>query len=125
MIRLNLLICATAACAAAASSRDVAGEWATAKLFGRPVPRAMEPHLLVRGMSESIGRHRIRDRAFLIGGRNFDDGIHMPSPGEILVRLPSPAAVFESSVGVDGNDLGYYANAGRGSVIASVESGGR
>ena len=125
MIRLILFICATAACAAAASSRDVAGEWVAAKLNGRPTPPAMQAHLLVRGVSKSIGRHRMRDRAFLIGGRNFDDGIHMPSPGEILVRLPAPAAVFESFVGVDGNDLGYYANAGRGSVIASVETGGR
>ncbi|HVX66987.1 MAG TPA: alpha-galactosidase, partial [Bryobacteraceae bacterium] len=85
---------------------------------------AAEPHLLVRGASRAIERQRIRGRAFLIGGRTFEDGIHMPSPGEILVRLPVPAALFEASVGVDGNDLGYYANAGRGSVTASVEAAG-
>jgi alpha-galactosidase len=96
-----------------------------AKLLGRVEAPAAEPYLLVHGVSGSIGRHSMRDRAFLIAGQKFDDGVHMPSPGEIEVRLPSGAAVFEAAVGVDGNDLGYYANAGRGSVIATVEAGGR
>ncbi len=49
----------------------------------------------------------------------------MRSPGEIVVRLSSGASSFQGVLGVDSNDLGYYANTGRGSVVASIEAGGR
>jgi len=52
----------------------------------------------------------IHGRLFRIKDREFDGGIAMPSPGEIRVILSAPAAWFEAVVGVDSNDLGYYAN---------------
>ena len=49
----------------------------------------------------------------------------MRSPGEITAILPSGANLFRAVIGVDSNDVGYYSNTGRGSVVASVEVGGR
>ena len=40
------------------------------------------------------------------------------------VHLPSAGKAFRAVVGVDSNDVGYYTNEGRGSLIASVEVGG-
>ncbi len=119
---LPVLLSAAAVCYAA-SPRDLARQWIEAKLLGQPVSAATESHLIVRGLEDPIERHRIRDRAFLIGTRTFEDGVHLPSPGEVMVRLSQPAARFECMVGVDSNDLGYYANAGRGSVVAAVMAG--
>ena len=54
--------------------------------------------------------------------RRYDGGLAMRSPGEITAILPSGANLFRAVIGVDSNDVGYYSNAGRGSVVASVES---
>jgi hypothetical protein len=41
------------------------------------------------------------------------------------VHLPGPGASFAAVIGVDSNDVGYYSNAGRGEVVASVEVNGK
>jgi hypothetical protein len=81
--------------------------------------------LLVYTKTGTIDRNRRRGRTFRIRDKQYERGLAMPSPGEILTRLPGPGAAFEAVVGVDSNDLGYYSNAGRGSVVASVDVGGR
>jgi alpha-galactosidase len=102
-----------------------ARQWLSAKLLGQVSTRPAAGQLLVNLQSGIIHKNRRRDRVFLIAGRQYQRGLAMPSPGEVLVRLPEPAATFEAVVGVDSNDLGYYSNAGRGSVVASVTAGGR
>ena len=81
--------------------------------------------MLVYTRTGTIDRNRRRGRTFRIADKQYERGLAMPSPGEILVRLPGPGTAFEAAVGVDSNDLGYYSNAGRGSVVASVEVAGR
>jgi alpha-galactosidase len=49
----------------------------------------------------------------------------MRSTGEIQFQVPRGASRFQAVLGVDGNDIGYYSNAGRGSVVASVLVGER
>ena len=110
---------------ASAGPLDTARRWTSAKFLGLPDLNTVPPHLLVQLKSGTLERNRIKDRNFLIAGRRFEHGVAMPSPGEILVRLPSAASHFDAVVGVDSNDLGYYSNGGRGSVIASVEANGR
>ncbi|MFN7999001.1 MAG: alpha-galactosidase [Bryobacteraceae bacterium] len=110
---------------AAVLTADEAHLWLTAKFLGRHETRPTRAHLLIRTQSGRIDRNRRKDRAFRIAGRQYERGIAMPSPGDVVVSLPEPAATFEALVGVDSNDLGYYSNAGRGSVVASIESGGR
>ncbi len=102
-----------------------ARRWTEAKFLGQAEAAPAVPHLIVRTKSAVIYKDRIRGRKFRIAGQDFNRGIAMPSPGEIEVHLSAPAASFEAVLGVDSNDLGYYSNAGRGNVVASVDAGGR
>ena len=108
-----------------ADSFDNARRWTDAKLLGVADPRPTPATMLVQLKSGTLARNRIKDRSFRIAARAFDKGIAMPSPGEIVVRLPAPASHFDAVVGVDSNDLGYYANQGRGGVEASIHANGR
>jgi alpha-galactosidase len=110
-----------------ASSEPIAAtrRWVDAKLLGVADPNPASSHLLVRLKSGALRRNRIQDRRFLIAGSHFERGVAMPSPGEIVVRLTGPAERFRAVVGVDSNDIGYYSNGGRGSVVASVEVNGQ
>ncbi len=98
--------------------------WAEAKFAGRPEPLLPEPNLLLRLKPGALARRNIEGHPFLIGRRAFTDGIAMRSTGEIQIEVPQGASRFQAVLGVDGNDIGYYSNAGRGSVVASVLAGG-
>lgn len=101
-----------------------ASRWASAKFDGAAVASPPHPYITVRLASGALERNRRHTVKMQIAGHVYDEGIVMPSPGEIVVHLPSPARSFEAVVGVDSNDLGYYSNAGRGNVIASIEANG-
>ncbi len=102
-----------------------AGRWVQAKFLGKADAAPMRPHLIVRNKTGRIEKNRIKGRTLNIAGKLYERGIVMPLPGEVEVHLPCPGRAFEAVVGVDGNDLGYYSNAGRGSVVASVEVNGQ
>jgi hypothetical protein len=108
-----------------AGPMDKARRWAEAKFLGLAGEHPAPAHMLAQLKSGALERNRIKDRPFSIAGGRFEHGVAMPSPGEITVRLPQGAVRFEAVVGVDSNDLGYYSNGGRGSVVASVEENGR
>ena len=110
---------------AIAQPMDNARRWTRAKFLGVPDDHIAPAHLLVHLKSGALERNRIGDRRFNIAGKSFERGVAMPSPGEIVVRLPDAARRFGAVVGVDSNDLGYYSNGGRGSVVASVEANGQ
>ncbi|MGA2115803.1 MAG: alpha-galactosidase [Bryobacteraceae bacterium] len=112
-----LLLLAAASGGALAQSH----EFVRARLLGEPVAAPVRAHMLTYLKRGGIEKNRIHGRLFRIKDREFDGGIAMPSPGEIRVILSGPAAWFEAVVGVDSNDLGYYANQGRGGVEAAVE----
>lgn len=97
-----------------------ARRWTEAHLLGRSAPRPPEAHLTVTPAPGILARNNLAGRPFRIAAPEYTAGIALRAPGEILVTLPAAAARFEAIVGVDSNDLGYYANAGRGSVVASV-----
>lgn len=115
------MLCSSALSDPLASSR----RWGDAKLLGVADPNPVPAHLLVHLKSGALRHNRIQDRRFLIAGKKFERGIAMPSPGEVVVRLAGPAERFQAVVGVDSNDIGYYSNGGRGSVVAAVEVNGR
>ncbi|MFA6472625.1 MAG: alpha-galactosidase [Candidatus Latescibacterota bacterium] len=100
---------------------STARRWTAAKFLDKTDSKPFAAQMIVNLKSGTIQKNQRRDRTFLIGDRQYKNGIFMPSPGEIIVRLPEPGVTFEAVVGVDSNDLGYYSNAGRGNVIASVE----
>jgi alpha-galactosidase len=120
LVAAALLGCASAYSEPAASAR----RWVDAKFLGVADPNPLPAHILTNLKSGTLRQNRIQDRRFLIAGKSFERGVAMPSPGEIAVRLPVAAERFEALVGVDSNDIGYYSNGGRGSVVASVEVNG-
>jgi alpha-galactosidase len=100
-------------------------EFVRAKLLGEAVAVPARSHMMTYLKRGAIEKNSIQGRALRIRNQEFSRGIVMPSPGEIHVILGAPAASFEAVVGTDSNDLGYYANQGRGGVEASVEVAGR
>ncbi|MBN9660383.1 MAG: alpha-galactosidase [Acidobacteria bacterium] len=102
-----------------------ARHWTAAKFLSQPDSRPARAQLIARTKQGKFDRNGRRDRKLLIAGKNYERGLAMPTPGEIVVQLAAPARSFDAIAGVDSNDLGYYDNAGRGSVVASVETGGR
>ncbi len=99
--------------------------WAEAKFAGRSEALPPESNLLLLLKPGAFARRNIQGHPFLIAGRTFADGIAMRSKGEIQIQVPSGASRFQAVLGVDGNDIGYYSNAGRGSVVASVVVDGK
>ncbi|WP_158750428.1 alpha-galactosidase [Acidobacterium sp. S8] len=112
--------------ATTSDSTTAAQRWVAARFLGvnEPTPSA-KSFLEARLKPNALVRDRIEGHPLLIVDQKFDNGIAMRSPGEIIVRLSASASSFQGTVGVDSNDLGYYANTGRGNVVASVEAGGR
>jgi alpha-galactosidase len=100
-------------------------EFVRAKLLGEAITSPTRSHMMTYLHRGSIEKDSIQGRTLRIKGQQFRRGLVMPSPGEIHVILEAPAASFEAIVGTDSNDLGYYANQGRGGVEASVEVNGR
>ncbi len=94
--------------------------WAEAKFAGRSEPLSPETNLILRLKPDAFARKTIEGHSFVIAGQSFGDGIAMRSTGEIQFEVPQGASRFQAVVGVDSNDIGYYSNAGRGSVVASV-----
>jgi alpha-galactosidase len=122
---LLALTCQTTA-AAQNESATASHRWVAAKFLGTDEPFvSQEPYLEAHLKPNSLLRNRIQDHPLLIAGQAFDGGLAMRSPGDILVQLPAGAKSFDAVVGVDSNDVGYYSNTGRGSVVASVEAEGR
>ncbi len=112
--------------AATSDSATAAERWVAAKFLGvNQPPPSGKSFLEARLKPTALVRDRIEGHPLLIVDQKFDNGIAMRSPGEIVVHLSSDASTFQGVLGVDSNDLGYYANTGRGSVVASIEAGGR
>ena len=100
-------------------------QWVGAKLAGVQAQPLAAASMTVTPRPEALVRDRIAGQTMRIAGREYTRGVAQRAPGTISVTLPGPGVRFEAVVGVDGNDVGYYANAGRGNVVATVEADGR
>src|ERR1700733_8237270 len=130
LIRVLLVVpCLFVGIAHAAVNSDsatAAQRWVAAKFLGDSQPAPSGKSFLEAQLKPNVlVRDRIEGHPLLIVQQKFENGIAMRSPGEIVVHLSSGASSFQGVVGVDSNDLGYYANTGRGNVVASIEAGGR
>ena len=115
----------SAATASSNPGQNSAQRWLAAKFLDQTDVTPVASQMIVALKSGAIQKNQRRDQTFRIVDTKYKRGVHMPSPGAITVRLSEPARSFEAVVGVDSNDLGYYSNAGRGNVEASVAAGGR
>lgn len=100
-------------------------EWAALAFTGRGSPaRTGEVQVVLRRQDHSVlefGRSTI-GTPLRIGKRDFARGLGAHSTSAILLRLPPGAKSFQAQVGVDNN---FDTGGQRGSVIFSVEAGGK
>jgi alpha-galactosidase len=100
-------------------------DWAGAAFLGPTMPEAPTPAGLdVR--RQDYGEFRLRrsvlDTPLKIGTKAYEHGLGTHSNSEIVVRLGRPAKSFRAEIGIDTN----YDTAGqRGSVVFTVEAGGK
>ena len=126
LLPLPVLLISMCQAAVQNDNARAAHRWVTAKFLGVDEPFvSTEAYLEVHLKPNSLLRNNIEGHPLLIADQKFDSGLAMRSPGEIVVRLPKGAKVFQGVLGVDSNDVGYYSNTGRGNVVASIEADGR
>ena len=110
--------------------------WAAAKFEGKADSQLAAGYLTVHLKSGQVGKNQVSTRGYgiyatgnsplRIVDKEYWQGLYCPSAGEVVVHLPAPGKSFEAVVGVDSNQAkGFYSNAGRGRVIATVELEGR
>jgi hypothetical protein len=90
-----------------------AQRWVSAKFLGKVILPPARGYLMVHNASGSIIRNEIQGHPLRIGPEAYLRGLHFSSVGDVEVHLPGPGKSFDSVVGVDSNDLGYYSNKGR------------
>ena len=99
--------------------------WVSAKFMGKVALPPVRGYLVTsNGLAPGL-RNEIQGHPLRIGAKEYPRGLHFLSAGDVEVHLPRPGKSFDAIVGVDANDLGYYSNKGRGSVVASVVVGDR
>jgi hypothetical protein len=99
--------------------------WTEAKFLAHTESFVPEPNLVLNLKASAFLRKTIDGHAFLINTQTFTDGVAMRTPGEVEVHVPIGVRSFSAILGTDSNDVGYYSNAGRGSVIATLRADGR
>jgi alpha-galactosidase len=115
---LSAVLAAAPTLRSAPSANADVQRWVTAKFAGKPDAAISQGYLIVRG-SRAVFKNEIKGHALRIANTQYQRGINA-SVGTITVHLPGPGASFAAVIGVDSNDVGYYSNAGRGQVVASV-----
>ena len=95
-----------------------------AKFAGELQAEARQGYLIVHKASGTVLKNEVKGHTLRIANVQYQRSINT-SVGTVTVHLPRPGTSFAAVVGVDSNDVGYYSNAGRGSVVASVEIAGK
>ncbi|MGO9272837.1 MAG: NPCBM/NEW2 domain-containing protein, partial [Terriglobia bacterium] len=108
----------------ATSAETGAQQWVAAKFAGESPVGLRQGCLIVHTASGQVLKNEVKGHTLRIANTPYQRGINA-SVGTVTVHLPGPGKSFAAVVGVDGNDVGYYSNAGRGSVVASVEVAGK
>lgn len=129
MILLSFLLCvmATPNWGASVTSDELseARQWVAAKFEGKTLIRPEEAYLMLYTRSGSVQKNGIDGHSLRLADKAYRRGLYFPSVGKVAVHLPSAGESFEAEVGVDSNDLGYYSNLGRGSVMLAMKVNGK
>jgi alpha-galactosidase len=96
-------------------------KWIAAKLEGVQV-EAPRPGLEVVRNFDPVQKNARFGKPLHIGGVSYTRGLFCHANSQIIVRLPGPGKTFTAVVGVDTNE---QTTPGRGSVIFSVDVGGK
>ena len=100
-----------------------ARRWIAAKFEGTAEIKRPEPSLLVLANHDAVNKNsRGNGRPLTIAKTPYARGLYCHAVSEVVVRLPGPGKTFSAIVGVDSNDQTV---GGRGSVVFSVDVGGK
>jgi alpha-galactosidase len=124
LLTIGAVALAAPALHSATSAKADAMQWVAAKFAGEPPAAIKQGYLIVPKGSGAISKNEIKGHVFRIANTPYQRGINA-SAGTVTVHLPAPGKSFAAVVGVDSNDVGYYSNAGQGSVADSVEVAGK
>jgi len=123
-LALSVFASGAGALYSATSAETDAENWVSAKFEGKAPTAASQSFLIVREASGTVQKNNVKGHTLRIANTTYQSGVNAPV-GTVTVHLPGPGRSFAGIVGVDSNDVGYYSNAGRGNVVASVEIGGQ
>ncbi len=107
-----------------AAEMDEAARWAAAKFSGQAVKTkpVTTSGLIVLANNDPVQINGRSGKPLNINGKTFSSGLYCHANSRVVVRLPSKGSQFSAVIGVDSNE---HTRQGRGSVIFSVEVGGK
>jgi alpha-galactosidase len=113
---------ASAATAVSPDEMILARRWVGAKFQGVPEVPPLETGLTVSANYGPVQKDGRGEKPLRIGDARYARGLYCHANSRVTVRLPGPAKTLTAVLGVDTNDQTYP---GRGSVVFSVEAGGK
>lgn len=101
---------------------EEAHRWTAAKFAGKAEEMPFQAGIHVVANNDPVQMNARGGRPLRIVEREYKRGLYCHATSRLVVYLPRPAERFEAIVGVDSND---QTSGGRGSVVFSVEVGGK
>src|ERR1035437_10365250 len=99
-----------------------ASRWVAAKFMGVATNEAPTVGLIVLANNDPVQLNSRAGRPLRIADKDYSRGLYCHAVSKVLVRLPGPGKSFSAVVGVDSNE---QTSGGRGSVVFSVNVGGK
>ena len=123
-VLLALIGISQAVQAVAPSPREMetSRRWIAAKFQGIVESPKIEPGLVVLANHDVVQRNARAGKPLKIGEAQYERGLYCHAVSRVVVQLPSPGKTFSAVVGVDHND---QTSGGRGSLVFSVDVGGK
>lgn len=99
-----------------------ARRWAAAKFLGIPEPMPTAPGLIVLANNDPPQKNGRHGKPLKLPNKQYERGLFCHAVSRILVRLPGRGKKFTAVIGVDSNE---QTSGGRGSIVFSVNIGGK
>ncbi|MBN1345069.1 MAG: alpha-galactosidase [Phycisphaerae bacterium] len=96
--------------------------WVAAKFEGKQIVPPQEAALIVLANNDPVQKNARGGRPMKIVDKEYRRGLYCHAVSKVVVRLPGPGKTFAAIIGVDTND---QTSGGRGSVVFSVNVGGK
>jgi alpha-galactosidase len=101
---------------------DEASQWVAAKFKGVVASEAPGAGLMVLANNDPVQLNARGGRPLKIADKQYSRGLYCHAVSKVVVRLPEPGKSFNAIAGVDSNE---QTSGGRGSVVFSVNVGGK
>ncbi len=101
---------------------DQASRWVGAKFDGRSQEPTYQPGYLVLHNHDPVQRNSRAGQPLNITGRQYTRGLYCHAASKLVVHLPGPGHKIRAVVGVDSNE---QTRGGRGSVVFTIQAGGK